>query len=90
MFLDPVAFFHSTRRLGFLVPVNTNTLIVEDRMYEQLKHNVFPIVFTVISFMLLMPSMALSHCQIPCGIYDDYARVESMLEDAATMEKSVK
>ncbi len=59
-------------------------------MYEQLKHNVFPIVFTVISFMLLMPSMALSHCQIPCGIYDDYARVESMLEDAATMEKSVK
>ena len=31
-----------------------------------------------------------AHCQIPCGIYDDYARVQSMLEDAATVEKSAK
>ena len=31
-----------------------------------------------------------AHCQIPCGIYDDHARVQSMLEDAATVEKSVK
>lgn len=30
-----------------------------------------------------------AHCQIPCGIYDDYARVASMLEDARTIEKSV-
>jgi len=33
---------------------------------------------------------AQAHCQIPCGIYDDYARVESMLEDTATIEKSIK
>ena len=31
-----------------------------------------------------------AHCQIPCGIYDDHARVQSMLEDAATVEKSMK
>ena len=31
-----------------------------------------------------------AHCQIPCGIYDDYARVESMLEDTRTVEKAVK
>lgn len=31
---------------------------------------------------------ALAHCQIPCGIYDDHARVKQMLEDAATIEKS--
>ncbi len=31
---------------------------------------------------------AYAHCQIPCGIYDDHARVQSMLEDAATVEKS--
>lgn len=31
-----------------------------------------------------------AHCQIPCGIYDDYARVESMLEDAATIKKSMR
>ena len=33
---------------------------------------------------------AYSHCQIPCGIYDDHARVKTMLEDAATTRKSVK
>ena len=32
---------------------------------------------------------ALAHCQIPCGIYDDHARVASMLEDVATVHKAV-
>jgi nickel superoxide dismutase len=32
---------------------------------------------------------AQAHCQVPCGIYDDNARMESMLEDAATVEKAV-
>ena len=31
-----------------------------------------------------------AHCQIPCGIYDDYARVQSMLEDADTVIKSTQ
>lgn len=31
-----------------------------------------------------------AHCQIPCGIYDDHARVQAMLEDAATVEKSIR
>ena len=30
-----------------------------------------------------------AHCQIPCGIYDDHARLQSMLEDAATVEKAM-
>ena len=30
-----------------------------------------------------------SHCQIPCGIYDDHARVKTMLEDVATARKAV-
>jgi len=33
---------------------------------------------------------SMAHCQIPCGIYDDHARVQAMLEDAATVEKSVR
>jgi len=37
---------------------------------------------------LYIPS-ALSHCQVPCGIYDDHARVNAMLEDAATTKKAV-
>ena len=31
-----------------------------------------------------------SHCQIPCGIYDDEARFAAMLEDTVTLKKSVK
>lgn len=38
---------------------------------------------------LLSISFAHAHCQVPCGIYDDNARVKSMLEDAATVTKAV-
>ena len=31
---------------------------------------------------------AWAHCQVPCGIYDDHARVQAMLEDAATVDKA--
>ena len=31
-----------------------------------------------------------AHCQVPCGIYNDGARVEAMLEDAATVLKATK
>jgi nickel superoxide dismutase len=33
---------------------------------------------------------ALSHCQIPCGIYDDPTRFVLMAEHIATIEKSMK
>ena len=38
---------------------------------------------------LLLVQNSLAHCQIPCGIYDDHARVASMLEDVATIHKAV-
>jgi len=38
----------------------------------------------------ILPQTAQAHCQIPCGIYDDHARLQSMLEDATTVAKSVK
>ena len=37
---------------------------------------------------VLLPAQLLAHCQIPCGIYDDHARVDALLEHAATIEKS--
>ena len=37
----------------------------------------------------LLVQSSLAHCQIPCGIYDDHARVASMLEDVATIHKAV-
>ena len=48
------------------------------------------IVFTVVGYVLVSPQTGHAHCQIPCGIYDDHARVQSMLEDAATVEKSAR
>ncbi|WP_239057745.1 superoxide dismutase, Ni [Pseudodesulfovibrio sp. JC047] len=37
----------------------------------------------------VLPSLAQAHCQVPCGIYDDHARVTAMLEDVTTVRKAV-
>ena len=34
------------------------------------------------------PSVALAHCQVPCGIYGDQLRFEQLLEDAKTIAKA--
>lgn len=39
---------------------------------------------------LFLPTQGNTHCQVPCGIFDDAARVQSMLEDATTIEKAAK
>ena len=48
------------------------------------------IAITVIGSSLILRQPVYGHCQIPCGIYDDHARVQAMLEDAATVAKSAK
>ena len=53
--------------------------------------NIYLLIAIVLTGLILMsPQFLYAHCQIPCGIYNDYARVQSMLEDAATIEKSIK
>lgn len=47
-------------------------------------------VFLLSGMLPALPQQLQAHCQIPCGIYDDHARVVAMLEDAATVEKSTK
>jgi len=39
---------------------------------------------------MVFASMVYSHCQIPCGIYDDKARISMIDEHIATIEKSMK
>lgn len=39
---------------------------------------------------VVLGSLAYSHCQIPCGIYDDEARFASIAEHITTIEKSMK
>lgn len=43
----------------------------------------------VVALLFSVPTSASAHCQVPCGIYDDHARVHAMLEDVATIEKAV-
>lgn len=38
---------------------------------------------------LLLAASAAAHCEIPCGIYDDEARIGMLLEHVATIEKSM-
>jgi nickel superoxide dismutase len=38
---------------------------------------------------LLLAASAAAHCEIPCGIYDDEARIAMLLEHVATIEKSM-
>lgn len=39
---------------------------------------------------VILGSLAYSHCQIPCGIYDDEARFDAVAEHITTIEKSMK
>jgi len=39
---------------------------------------------------VIFTSMVYSHCQIPCGIYDDPARFDMIAENITTIEKSMK
>jgi len=43
----------------------------------------------VISAAFLSASVASSHCEIPCGIYDDGLRVKQIREHITTIEKSM-
>ena len=49
----------------------------------------FPVLLGLI-FVIFTASTALSHCEIPCGIYDDHMRVHMIEEHITTIEKSMK
>ena len=44
----------------------------------------------VLATVTIIASIAYSHCQIPCGIYDDDARFGEIAEHITTIEKSMK
>ncbi|MCK4775345.1 MAG: superoxide dismutase [Candidatus Krumholzibacteria bacterium] len=45
-------------------------------------------VFVAMSFVFAQP--ALTHCEVPCGIYDDQMRVQMIREHITTIEKAMK
>lgn len=61
---------------------------MEDDMKQS---NIFAALAAIVALGLILGGQAAqAHCQIPCGIYDDHARVKAMLEDAATVDKATK
>ena len=42
-----------------------------------------------IALMMSISSPAFAHCEIPCGIYDDEARIAEIAEHITTIEKSM-
>lgn len=46
-------------------------------------------IMLILMLFLLVTAQAFAHCQIPCGIYDDEARIKMISEDIATIEKSI-
>lgn len=44
---------------------------------------------TTAAILLMSSSSAMAHCEIPCGIFDDAARFDLIMEHATTIEKSM-
>lgn len=50
----------------------------------------FTLPLVALAALVTAPSAAEAHCQVPCGIYDDHARVHSIREHITTIEKATK
>jgi nickel superoxide dismutase len=60
-----------------------------DERREEMKKEFFQMLIMVVAVFLTV-SFAAAHCEIPCGIYDDEARIDMLAEHITTMEKSMK
>ncbi|CAA6807149.1 MAG: Superoxide dismutase [uncultured Sulfurovum sp.] len=59
-------------------------------MKNKIKSSLLASAIMISGLSLLSTQTLEAHCQVPCGIYDDTARVNSMLEDAKTVAKATK
>ena len=46
-------------------------------------------IYTLLIPFLTIQSIALAHCQVPCGIYDDALRIIQIKEDYKTIKKAI-
>ena len=59
-------------------------------MKTKVNHRNIFVSMVIVVLVLVAPSIVYSHCQIPCGIYDDDMRFKMMEEHITTIEKSMK
>lgn len=50
----------------------------------------FTHILVVVTAVLMLGTTAYSHCEIPCGIYDDEMRIKMIDEHITTIEKSME
>jgi nickel superoxide dismutase len=55
-----------------------------------LRKSILPVLVTYASVLFCITPTVLSHCEIPCGIYNDAMRLDMIAEDIDTIEKSMK
>jgi nickel superoxide dismutase len=48
------------------------------------------LIVPILLFLFAVPQSLLSHCQVPCGIYDDEMRIKMISEHITTIEKAMK
>jgi len=48
------------------------------------------VLLVTIASVVALSSLAFAHCQVPCGIYDDQARLDALEEHITTIEKAMK
>ncbi|MDG1688377.1 MAG: superoxide dismutase, Ni [Gammaproteobacteria bacterium] len=58
-------------------------------MRQELR-TVFALAIFTLGTSVIFPVTLQAHCQVPCGIYDDHARVNAMLEDVVTVAKAMR
>ena len=46
-------------------------------------------IVAITCFLAANPAKTEAHCQVPCGIYDDAARIKYLKEDATTIAKAI-
>jgi len=59
-------------------------------MNRLIKKSIISLSLALAGVTLIAPQGLSAHCQVPCGIYDDSARVNGMLEDTQTVAKAIK
>jgi nickel superoxide dismutase len=48
------------------------------------------VLLALVATSVFFSQLAMAHCEIPCGIYDDQMRIDMIKENITTIEKSMK
>lgn len=56
---------------------------------NHMKHKGLSVIVLLLGMVITGSGLLNAHCQVPCGIYDDQARIKAIAEHITTMEKAM-